>query len=510
MSIITTKADVLKTVKDKQLTYQQRVIAMARASERLFDPRELLGYTDEDVMYLENNFICDLGEGFAFYRPRYVVPDYSVFVKNGSKYFELDPPKTIDDVLDGLLILYKSVPAEGALTVWVGHLDKLIEPFVTNEVEDYPKIKRFLNHIDKTIPSSFCHADIGPEDTKAGRMILKASVELLNPTPNLTLKYDKDITPDDFLELAAKTSLLAAKPNIANHKKYTKDLGNYAIVSCYNALLLGGGGYSLPRIRYGTVAASCNSLDEMLNDVFPKVIKSQLNMLDKKIDFTVEEAPFFKTHWLVKEGFIKQENFTGMVGMVGLADAVNHFLKLEGLNETFGKSVRGDEIGMQLMQLHNDMVEAHETKYCAATNHRYLLHSQVGAKINDEDYRNTPGHRIKIGQEPDLADHMIQSAKFQDFFKAGTGDIFNFDQTYEKKPEAVVDVIKGLIDLDYRFFTTYMENQELIRVTGYLAKRSEMEKYRNGEAVMRDTTFCATGTDDIANILDRKVRVDGK
>ena len=332
----------------------------------------------------------------------------------------------------------------------------------------------------------------------------------MNPTPNLTLKYDKEITPDDFLELAAYTSLIAAKPNIANDKKYRNDLGDYAIVSCYNALLLGGGGFSLPRIRYGTVAASCDSLDEMLNDVFPKVIKSQLNMLDKKIDFTVEEAPFFKTHWLVKEGFIKQERFTGMAGMVGLADAVNHFLKLEGLDETFGNSKRGDEIGLQLMQLHSDMVDAHEAKYCAATNHRYLLHSQVGAKINDEDYRNTPGHRIKVGQEPELPEHMTHSAKFQAFFKAGTGDIFNFDQTYEKKPKAVADIIKGLIDLDYRFFTTYMENQELIRVTGYLAKRSEMEKYRNGEAVMRDTTFCATGTDDIANILDRKVRIDGK
>jgi len=510
MSLVTKKEDVLKTIKDVKLTYQQRVVALALASERLFDPQELLGFTDADVKYLENDFICDLGEGFAFFRPRYIVPNYGVFITNGSKYFELDPPSNMDDVLDGLLILYMSVPSVGTLPAFIGNIDKLIEPFVTDEEVDYPKIKRFLNHVDKTIPTGFCHANIGPEDTRAGRMILQASMELMNPTPNLSLKYDKDKTSDEFLTLAAKCSLIAAKPSIANDRKYFNDMGDYAIVSCYNALRLGGGGYTLPRLRYGTIAASCNSLDEMLNDVMPKVIESQLSMMDKKIRFTVEEVPFFKTHWLVKEGFIKQENFTGMAGMVGLADAVNHFLKLEGLDETFGSSTRGDEIGMKLMQLHYDMVDAHEGVYCESTNNKYFLHAQVGAFINDEDYRNTPGHRIKIGQEPDLADHMNHSAKFQEFFKAGTGDIFSFDQTYENKPEAIVDVIKGLIELDYRFFTTYMDNQDLVRVTGYLAKRSEMEKYKNGGAVMRDTAFCGSGTDDIANILDRKVRIDAK
>ena len=38
-----------------------------------------------------------------------------------------------------------------------------------------------------------------------------------------------------------------------------------------------------------------------------------------------------------------------MFAIVGLADATNHLLQCEGLNETFGKSVRGDEIATAIM-----------------------------------------------------------------------------------------------------------------------------------------------------------------
>ena len=37
--------------------------------ERLFDPRELLGYTDEEWQFLQNQMISDLNEGYAIYRP---------------------------------------------------------------------------------------------------------------------------------------------------------------------------------------------------------------------------------------------------------------------------------------------------------------------------------------------------------------------------------------------------------------------------------------------------------
>ena len=51
-----------------------------------------------------------------------------------------------------------------------------------------------------------------------------------------------------------------------------------------------------------------------------------LAYIDERARFLLEEAACFKSSFLVKERFIKQELFTGMFGIVGLAEAVNHLL----------------------------------------------------------------------------------------------------------------------------------------------------------------------------------------
>lgn len=84
--------------------------------------------------------------------------------------------------------------------------------------------------------------------------------------------------------------------------------------------------------------------------------------------------------------------------------------------------------------------------------------------------------------------------------------MFAFDQTYVDHLDPVVDIIDGSFALGYRYITTYLKNTDLIRVTGYLVKKSEVEKYRNGEAVLRDTTWYGAGTDDCANVFDRQLR----
>ena len=51
-----------------------------------------------------------------------------------------------------------------------------------------------------------------------------------------------------------------------------------------------------------------------------------------------------------------------------------------------------------------------------------------------------------------------------------------------------------------------LKNTDLIRVTGYLVKKSEVEKYRKGEVALRDTTWYGSGTDDCAQVFDRQLR----
>ena len=71
---------------------------------------------------------------------------------------------------------------------------------------------------------------------------------------------------------------------------------------------------------------SCKTVDEMVNELLPRVSKCALSTMDKRHKFVVEESNFFNTSFLEKEGFIKRTNFTGMFAIVGLADAANHLL----------------------------------------------------------------------------------------------------------------------------------------------------------------------------------------
>lgn len=502
-----TLQDILDTVKSNGLTYQQKLMIIGNIAERLFNPMDLLGYTQEEWDHINNQMICDLNEGYAIYRPRYILPDYSVYIKKGCQFLDLPPPKDLDEALDGLLIIYSHVPSITTFPVYIGRLDELLDPFITNEEQDYIKIKRFLNHIDKTVPDSFCHANIGPYDTKAGRLILKAVIELENPTPNMTIRYDKNKTSREFAELAAKACLLVSKPSFANDAYYISDLGEqYGVASCYNALPECGGAYTLTRLRLGTIGRACKTVDEMVNHLLPKVAKLALSTMDKRHKFLVEQSNFFETDFLVKEGFIERTNFTGMFAIVGLADATNHLLKQEGLDETFGKSKRGDEIATQIMEKLREVTNAHKGLYAERTGNRYLLHAQVGASMHEEDKANAPAHRVRVGEEPTLLAHLKQSAPFHQYFPSGTGDLFAFDQTYVDHLDAVVDIIDGAFALNYRYITTYLKNTDLIRVTGYLVKKSEVERFRKGEAVLRDTTWYGSGTDECANVFDRQLR----
>lgn len=498
--------DIYDIVTSNTMTPQQKLIGLGNVAERLLSPEDLLGYSQEEMKYINNQMICDLNEGYGVYRPRYIVPDYNVFVKSGCEFLGLSAPENLDDLLDGLLILYSHVPSITSFPVFIGHLDRLMDPFITDEEKDYIKIKRFLNHIDKTIIDSFCHADIGPYETKAGRLILRAVVELENPTPNMTIRYDKDKTSREFAVLAASTCLKVSKPSFSNDKYYNEDVGEHAICSCYNALPFAGGAYTLSRLRLGTIAKSAKNLDELLNNLLPKVSKHMLSIMDKRITFIVEKSNFFETSFLQSEGFIDKKNFTAMFAIVGLADAVNSMLKLEGLEETFGTSDRGDEIGHLIMKVIEDQVNKHKAPYVSRTNDRYLLHAQVGASLDEEDKNNTPAHRVKVGQEPELLEQIKQSAPFHSYFPSGTGDLYAFDQTWDNNPEAVLDIIDGAFENGYRYITTYMKNTDLIRVTGYLVKKSEVEKLRKNNAVLRDTTVFGMGTDDNAHVFDRKER----
>ncbi len=501
-----TRADILDTIKNRTLTHEQKVATMANLADSLMEvlelPEGLLDLMDSDA---EKKIICDLDEGHAPVRPRYIIPDYAKFMKEGSEFLQLKPPTDIWEATNALLIFYKHVPSVTNFPVYVGNLDELLEPFIKDEEEARKAIRLFMTHIDRTILDSFSHANIGPYDTKAGRIIMETEAELEQAVPNLTLRYDPDILPDDYAKLAAKTALTCAKPSFANHKMFKKELGDdYVIASCYNGLKLGGGSYTLNRILLGNLAKRADNIEDFKKNHLPKALDIMARYMDERIRFMAEESGFFESNFLAKEGFIHKDRFSAMFGMVGLAECVNTLFEKEGKEGRYGHSKEADDLGVEIVEQIYAFNEAHKNPYCEATGGHFLMHAQVGL---DTDRKSSPGCRIPIGEEPEsLAEHLNHCGRFHKYFPSGVGDIFPIEVTAQKNPDYVVDIVKGAFEKEARYLSFYSSDSDVIRITGYLVKRSEIEKLRAGNNVLQDTTKLGMGSADNGRILERKVR----
>ena len=492
---------VLDIVTSKGLTYEQKVVALAHAAENSL---EVLEIPEKTRHYMETGAICDLDEGHAPYRPRYIMPDYEAAVKKGCEFLQLDPPKDLDEVIQFLEILYRHVPSITSYPVYLGNIDRLIEPFLegVSDEEAEKKLRLFLIYLDRTITDGFCHANLGPEETRTGRIILKLEKELQNAVPNLTLKYDPDITPDSYGELALYTSLYCANPAICNHRMHKDTYGDYGISSCYNILPIGGGSYTLTRIVLPKLVPEAESREQFLTETLPDCLQRMGDYMNERIRFLVEESNFFETSFLSREGFISRDKFLAMFGVVGLAECTN--LLMDDPDKIYGSDQEADQLADQIMQVIAEYAETSKALYSEVFHDHFALHAQVGI---DSDHGITSGVRIPVGMEPErMYDHLRHSARFHRFFPTGCADIFSFDPTGRNNPAAMLDIVKGAFSLGDKYISFYASDSDLVRITGYLVKRSEMEKYYEGEAVLQNTVHLGGDNYRNAHLENRKVR----
>ena len=103
--------------------------------------------------------------------------------------------------------MYANVPSITGYPVYLGNLDELLAPFVTSvsDARAPPQVAQFWITLDRTMPDAFTHTNIGPDDSRVGRMILRITRELKQVVPNLTLRVDPDRTPDDYVLDAVDT-----------------------------------------------------------------------------------------------------------------------------------------------------------------------------------------------------------------------------------------------------------------------------------------------------------------
>lgn len=492
--------NVLNIIKNTNLDYKQKRAQLASAAENSL-PYVKISKKAEKL--LNDGVINNLNEGNAPYRPRYILPDYKKYITQGSEFLNVAPPKDMYEAINAMLIAYSYVPSVTGYPVYLGDIDEVLEPFAdtVGEKELYNLMKMFLINIDRTLPDAFVHMDMGPKDTKVGRLVLKLEKELKKAVPNVSLKISGE-TPDELVKLAVETGLEVGKPYFIDHESFKKELGeNYSVASCYNTLKIGGGSYTLVRLNLKKAAELSKDFDDFMNSKLPEIMDAVCEVVDARIRFIVEEVKFFENSFLAREGLIDMKNFTAMPAVFGLYECVE--VLSGGLK--LGHSTEADDMGEKILQRCREIIKSKNPVHCPGFDNKYSFHAQSGI---DTDLDVTAGVRIKIGEEPDIFSQIKTEGRFQKYFDSGVSDIYIFDKTAKNNIDGVFKIIKGAFKNGVRELNINTNDSDLIRITGYLVKRSDVEKYLKGEQLREQTVQIAGDSINNNKVLNRAVRKD--
>jgi YjjI family glycine radical enzyme len=313
------------------------------------------------------------------------------------------------------------------------------------------------------------------------------------------LKWDPASSGDELLTLAAEGIAAVNKPHIANHPVISRDFPEgYGVVSCYNTLPLGGGSHTMVRLNLKeSLERHRGSIEEYLSETLPAHIELTFEVIEARVRYLVEEAKFYEHSFLVHEGLLHPERFTAMFGIYGTAELVNGLLG----DKRYGRDTEAAELARRIVEVIADHVERREVAHCR--DGRATLHAQSGIA---DDIGVTAGVRVPIGEDPELVDHILTVAPHHRRFASGISDIFALESSVRANPAAIADVAKGAFTHGMREITFNVEGCDLVRVTGYMVRLSDIERLRR-EGSRINSTVLGAGSVENWGLLDRVPRV---
>jgi len=245
-----------------------------------------------------------------------------------------------------------------------------------------------------------------------------------------------------------------------------------------------------------------DGVDMFLEELLPDACKTLGEYMNARVSFLVEKSNFFQRDFLAEEGLIERERFVGMYGVAGLCDCVDLLLADRGLK--YGRDPEADDLADRIMRIIQNFVARFEANYSEIGHGHFLLHAQAGLAT---DVGVTSGVRITVGDEPEnLLNHLRHSARFHRFFPTGCSDIFPFDATAERNPGGLLDIVKGAFSIGDKYCAFYGADGDMVRITGYLVKRSDLQKYENGDIALQDNVINGSSNYRLNRLKDRKVR----
>jgi hypothetical protein len=98
-------------------------------------------------------------------------------------------------------------------------------------------------------------------------------------------------------------------------------------------------------------------------------------------------------------------------------------------------------------------------------------------------------------------------APHHQYYASGISEILTLDATVKSNPAAVIDLCKGAFACGLREFTANVGGNDLVRVTGYMIRLSDVARYNAEQAARTNTTALGAEAARLTAILSRKPRV---
>ncbi len=118
----------------------------------------------------------------------------------------------------------------------------------------------------------------------------------------------------------------------------------------------------------------------------------------------------------------------------------------------------------------------------------------------------TAGTRIPVGDEPAMLEHITTVAPHHRLFASGVSDIFHVDETVVRNPSAMVDIIRGAFVSGMRDFTFNLDNNEFVRITGYLVRKSDLAAIADHGGARHSSDYLAAGAEASFHLTQRSVK----
>ena len=103
-----------------------------------------------------------------------------------------------------------------------------------------------------------------------------------------------------------------------------------------------------------------------------------------------------------------------------------------------------------------------------------------------------------------IYDQISIQSELQEYFDAGASDIYEFDKTAKENIIGVKCIVNGAMKKGLKVMAINSSDSELTRITGFLVKKSDISKIKEGIDLREDTVSICHRCIENLGILNRK------